>query len=159
MHAFTLLRDHCKCASAEGETTSTHTHSFYLMFSTHTQPVCQTASEREQRAMCVLTGHVNQWKKVMRETSKSGRATTTIFPYFHGNRSWHSHISHWESTGFILPLALHSCAITPVTLMPFSPLTFTLRQHIQLCVYTNTKTWTTPRRVLTVLTSLYLCLF
>ena len=37
------------------------------------------------------------------------------------------------STGFILPLALHSCAITLATLMLHNPLTFTLWRHTQSC--------------------------
>lgn len=40
----------------------------------------------------------------------------------------------WESTGFILLLALHFCSITLVTLILLDPLTFTLGCVVCMCV-------------------------
>lgn len=43
--------------------------------------------------------------------------------------------------GFILPLSLHCCAITAVTLMPLRPLTFTLQQHLRSCAHRHYTPW------------------
>lgn len=123
-------------------------------------------------SVCSFWMHETWWKRVMREKVwvRMCYPNDPIIPMATGAGTHARHKGILGKHRFYIALALHSCAITPVTLKLLGPLTFTLRRHTHTVLHkwtvhthlTHTHTPTqcvTPGRVMTILTSLFLSPF